>query len=94
MYDGLRDDEIRPAICLNGDEPFGCDQLEGLFRRYDAERSIRIEPRVFMETQTFGLYLEENNGRKRPFEPFPLLASWKIMKLIGSLDSMNRKAGL
>ena len=37
MYDGLRDDEIRPAICLNGDEPFGCDQLEGLFRRYDVK---------------------------------------------------------
>ena len=34
MYDELKDDEIRPAICLNGDEPFGCDQLEGLFRRY------------------------------------------------------------
>jgi len=37
IYDELRDDNTRPAICLNGDEPFGCDQLEGLFRRYEVK---------------------------------------------------------
>jgi len=34
-YKELLTDSTRPAICLNGDGPFNCDQLEGLFRRYD-----------------------------------------------------------
>jgi len=34
-YKELQNDSTRPAICLNGDGPFNCDQLEGLFRRYD-----------------------------------------------------------